>query len=163
MTRHFARSPHGTRARASAPINVGPNVSIAAAIRLEVGIIAAMSVEGAFDGEAFLTFVKEILAPALQPGDHVVMDNLGAHRMAGVINAVEAVGANVLFLPPYSPDLNPIEQFWSTFKEWLRSAAARTNEALQMAITDGLELATCPRTLGWFKDSGYFQCKLKPL
>lgn len=155
MTRHFARSPHNTRARASAPINVGPNISIVAAIRLEEGVCAAMALEGAFDGAAFMVFINEILAPALHPGDYVIMDNLGAHRVPELVPAIEAVGAHVHFLPPYSPDYNPIERFWSTFKEWLRAAAARTNEALQKAIADGLELATCPRTIGWFKGSGY--------
>lgn len=104
MTRHFARSMHGVRAYASAPINIGLNISIVAAIRLEEGICAAMTLEGAFDGDSFMAFVTEILAPALRPDDHVFLDNLGAHRVPALVPAIEAVGAHVHFLPPYSPD-----------------------------------------------------------
>lgn len=163
MTRHFARAPRGVRAHASAPINIGLNVSIVAAIRLDEGICAAMLIEGAFDGDSFMAFINEILVPELQPDDHVILDNLGAHRVPDLVPAIEAIGAHVHFLPTYSPDLNPIEQFWSSFKERLRAAAARTKEALEKAIAEGLDLAVEHQTLGWFKDSGYVQLKGKPL
>ena len=155
MTRHFARSPEGTRAHGSAPINLGPNISIVAGIRLLDGICAAMTIEGAFDGEAFMTFINEVLVPALLPDDHVVLDNLGAHRVPGVVTAIEAAGAHVHFLPPYSPDFNPIEHFWSTFKEALRAVAARTKEALDAAVARGLDATNSSQVHGWFKGCGY--------
>ena len=155
MTRRFARSLHGTRAHAAAPINIGLNISVVAAIRLEESVVAAMSTEGSFDGELFLAFTTEILAPALHPGDYVVLDNLGAHRTSGIVEAIEAVGAHVLFLPPYSPDFNPIESCWSFFKEWLRGQAARTKNALDIAISKGLDLVNATQVAGWFKGCGY--------
>lgn len=155
MTRLFARSMHNTRAYASAPINTGCNISIVAAIRLEQGVVAAMTTEGAFDGPLFLAFIKEILVPVLRPGDHVLLDNLGAHRTAGVVEAIEAAGAHVIPLPPYSPDFDPVEPFWSNFKAWMRGQAARTKEALEAAIAQGLYLATPAQVHGWFKGSGY--------
>jgi transposase len=146
---------HNTRARASAPINFGCNISIVAAIRLEQGIIAAMTTEGAFDGALFLAFIKEILVPTLRKGDHVLMDNLGAHRTAGVVEAIEASGADVIWLPPYSPDYDPVEPLWSNFKAWMRGQAARTKEALEAAIAQGLGLVTPTQVAGWYKGSGY--------
>lgn len=155
MTRLFARSMHNTRARASAPINFGCNVSIVAAIRLEQGVIAAMTTEGAFDGPLFSAYIREILVPVLRPGDHVFMDNLGAHRADGVAEAIEAAGAHVIWLPPYSPELDPVEPLWSNFKDWMRSQAARTKEALETAIAQGLERVTPAQVHGWFRGSGY--------
>lgn len=163
MTRRYARSEHGMRARASAPINIGLNISIVAAIRLDQGICAAMTLECAFDGDTFMAFITEILVPALRRDDHVILDNLGAHRVPELVPAIEAVGAHVHFLPRYSPDLNPIEPYWSNFKERLRATAARTKEALETAIVDGLNLDVSRQTLGWFKGSGYVQRKGNPL
>lgn len=155
MTRYYARTLHGIRALASAPINVGPNISIVGAIRLGEGVCAAMTLEGAFDGKSFMSFISEILVPVLHVDDHVIMDNLGAHRVPELVEAIEAVGAHVHFLPPYSPDLNPIEPLWSNFKERLRAAAARTKAALDNAIADGLKLVGPNQILGWFKGCGY--------
>lgn len=154
MTRRFARSLKGQRARGSCPVNHGPNVSVAGAIRLS-GVVTALVLDGAYDGEAFITFTTACLAPALSPGDVVVMDNLASHKVEGVIEAIEAVGARVLYLPPYSPDFNPIEMCWSKVKEYLRSQAARTSEALDSAIARGLDLVTNSDLLGWFKHCGY--------
>jgi transposase len=114
-----------------------------------------MTLEGAFDGEAFMAFTKKILIQVLHPDDHVIMDNLGIHKVPELVPAIEAVGAHVHFLPRYSPDLNPIESFWSTFKEKLRTAAARTKETLDEAIADGLKLVAPSQIIGWFKDCGY--------
>jgi len=114
-----------------------------------------MILEGAFDGESFLAYIAEFLAPALRPGDVVVMDNLASHKVTGVVAAVEAVGARVLYLPPYSPDFNPIEMCWSKVKEYLRAQAARTRGALDDAIARGLELVTLSDLRGWFKHCGY--------
>ena len=154
MARRFARAPKGQRAVGSCPVNYGPNVSVVGAIRL-AGVVTAMIVDGAFDGEAFTAFTTAFLAPALKPGDVVVMDNLASHKLQAVIQAIEAVGARVLFLPPYSPDYNPIEMCWSKVKEYLRSQAARTSKALDDAIARGLELITLSDLVGWFKHCGY--------
>ena len=154
MARRFARALQGQRAYGSCPLNYGPNVSVAGAVRLD-GVVAAMVLDGAFDGEAFLAFTTSILAPALQPGDVVVMDNLASHKVKGVITAIEAVGARVMYLPPYSPDFNPIEMCWSKVKAYLRAQAARTSKALDDAIARGLDLVTLSDLRGWFQHCGY--------
>lgn len=154
MTRRFARALRGQRARGKCPVNYGPNVSVVGAVRLD-GLVEALVLDGAFDGEAFMAFTTQLLAPSLRPGDVVVMDNLASHKIVGIVEAIEAVGARVLYLPPYSPDFNPIEMCWSKVKEFLRSQAARTSKALDEAIARGLELVTCSDLRGWFKHCGY--------
>jgi transposase len=154
MTRHFARALQGQRAFGSCPVNYGPNVSVAGAIRLD-GVVAALIVDGAFDGEAFVAFTQSVLAPCLRADDVVVMDNLASHKVSGVVEAIEAVGARVMYLPPYSPDFNPIEMCWSKVKEYLRAQAARTSKALDDAIARGLDLVTLSDLSGWFGHCGY--------
>jgi transposase len=154
MTRHFARALQGPRAFGSCPVNYGPNVSVAGAIRLD-GVVAALIVDGAFDGEAFVAFTQSVLAPCLRADDVVVMDNLASHKVSGVVEAIEAVGARVMYLPPYSPDFNPIEMCWSKVKEYLRAQAARTSKALDDAIARGLDLVTLSDLSGWFGHCGY--------
>lgn len=154
LTRHFARSPQGQRAYASAPVNWGPNVSVLGAMG-HTGMMAAMSIEGPTDGDVFHTFIEQLLVPELRPGQVVVMDNLGAHKVAAVRQAIESVGARLLYLPPYSPDLNPIELCWSKLKAWLRGQAARTQEALDEALTEAFQLITSQDAHGWFKYRGY--------
>ena len=112
MTRLYARSPKGQRAFGHAPRNWGQNVSIIGALGLQ-GPLASGYLVGATDGAAFLAYVEQRLVPALWPGAVVVMDNLRAHKVRGVRETIEAVGARVLYLPPYSPDFNPIELAWS--------------------------------------------------
>jgi transposase len=107
-----------------------------------VGVVAAMTVEGFVDGAAFLAFVQEVLVSHLQPGQVVVRDNLKAHQVAGVQKAIEAVGARLLYLLPYSPDFSPIEECWSKIKAILRTKAARTLESLQQAITEAFAAIT---------------------
>lgn len=119
------------------------------------GVEALMTVNGATDGDIFLVFVREVLAPTLQPGDVVIWDNLGAHRSSVVREAVEARGASVVFLPPYSPDMNPIERCWSKIKTYLRAAKARTREALEAAIKQALATVTESDARAWFKHCGY--------
>jgi len=114
-----------------------------------------MTLTGAADAAAFETFLGHVLVPALKPGDVVVMDNLAAHKVAAVREKVEAAGATVLYLPPYSPDLNPIEKMWSKVKQFLRSAAARTKDALEAAIADALAAVTADDCRGWFQSRGY--------
>jgi transposase len=156
MSRRFARALRGQRAHGHCPINYGPNVTVVGAIRLE-GVVTAMSLEGAMDGEAFVAFTEGFLAGSLRPGDVVVMDNLASHKVEGVVEAIEAVGASVLYLPPYSPEYNPIEMCWSKVKAFLRAQAARTKESLDRALAQGLDLITFRDLIGWFKHCGYVE------
>lgn len=156
MYRRYSRSLRGTRADGSAPVNYGDNISLIGAIRLD-GITTAMTLAGAVDGEAFMAFTEHMLAPALRPGDVVVMDNLAAHKVHGVREAIEAVGARLIYQPPYSPDLNPIEKCWSKVKHILRSIGARTKESLHQAMAQALDRITLSDLLGWFKYCGYGQ------
>ena len=154
MTRLYARSPRGQRARGSAPRNYGPNVSVLAALSL-AGPLASLHVEGSADGELFRLFVTEVLVPVLWPGAVVVWDNLSIHQAAGVREAIEAAGARLVCLPPYSPDLNPIEHAWSKFKSQLRKAAARTTKALHAALSEALAAISPSDAQGYFRHCGY--------
>ena len=129
LTRLYARAPKGERAFGETPRNWGKNVTLIAALSPE-GLTAAMSVEGATDGTAFETYVKHFLAPTLKAGQVVVMDNLQVHKSTRVRELIEGAGAEVLFLPPYSPDFSPIEEAFSKVKGILRWVGARTREAL---------------------------------
>jgi transposase len=153
MARHYARSPQGERVHTSKPINKGQNSTVLGALSL-TGILAAMTVEGSTDAQVFLTSVKTILVPALRPGQVVCMDNLSAHQVDGVQEAIEAVGARLEYLPPYSPDLSPLEACWSTFKSILRATAARTRDLLDQAITEALDRITPEDARGWFAHCG---------
>jgi len=115
------------------------------------GIVAAMTIEEATDGDIFLAYLDHCLCPKLRAGDVVVMDNLSSHKVADVRERIERCGAEVLYLPPYSPDLNPIEKTWSKLKTLLRSAKARSKEALDQAITELLPLITAEDAMAWFK------------
>ncbi len=119
------------------------------------GIEAVMTVPSATDGDVFRAYVEQVLCPKLRPGDAVVLDNLSAHKVAGIRERVEACGARLLYLPPYSPDLNPIEQAWSKFKQFPRAAKARTAEALDKAITEALQTITADNAAAWFHHCGY--------
>ncbi len=154
MTRRYGRAPRGQRAEGRAPVNYGPNVTIIGAIRLS-GVVTALSIEAATDAEIFIAFTEKCLAPELKPGDIVFMDNLGAHKDTKVRAAIEARGAQLVLLPPYSPDLNPIEQCWSKIKGYLRSVGARTKETLYQALVQGFDLVTLKDLFGWFKYCGY--------
>jgi transposase len=115
------------------------------------GVIATMTIEAATDREIFLAYLDEVLCPKLRPGDVVVMDNLSSHKVKGVRERIEAVGAQLLYLPPYSPDLNPIEKAWAKLKQLLRAAKARTKEALDQAIAQLLPLLTAEDAKAWFR------------
>ena len=119
------------------------------------GVQALMTIKGATDGDTFLVFVREVLAPTLHEGDVVIWDNLGAHRSMVVRQAVEARGARLIFLPPYSPDMNPIERCWSKIKTALRAAKARTRNELDKALATAIQLVTKADIQGWFKHCGY--------
>lgn len=124
MTRVYGRAKAGERVLETVPQNYGENVSMLAAISL-AGVSAPMTITGAVDGLVFLEYVKQVLCPTLTVGDVVVMDNLSVHKIKGVREAIEAQGARLVYLPPYSPDLNPIEKCWSKIKTYLRKAKAR--------------------------------------
>ena len=111
--------------------------------------------EGALDGDLFREYVSQCLAPALQPGDIVIMDNLSSHKVDGVIEPIIAAGATVRYLPPYSPDLNPIELMWSKIKAYLRKLKARTKDALQKALTEALDNIRPADVLARFAELGY--------
>ena len=154
MTRVYGRAQPGERVMETVPQNYGENVSMLAAISM-TGVSAPMTITGAVDGLVFLEYVKQVLSPTLVVGDVVVMDNLSAHKIAGVRQAIEKCGARLAYLPPYSPDLNPIEKCWSKIKTYLRAAKARTYETLTAALKEALLTITAADIRGWFASCGY--------
>ena len=150
MTRLYARSLGGQRIHESTPGGHWKIMTILGAMSLR-GMVATMTVEAATDREIFLAYVEHVLCPALKSGDVVVMDNLSSHKVNGVREWIEKAGAEVLYLPPYSPDLNPIEKAWAKLKQLLRSAKARTKETLDQAIEEALKLISADNAQAWFK------------
>ena len=150
MTRLYARSPGGARIHETTPDGRWKILTILGAISTR-GMIATMTIEAATDREIFLAYLDEVLCPKLRPGDVVVMDNLSSHKVNGVRERIEAVGARLLYLPPYSPDLNPIEKAWAKLKQLLRAAKARTKEDLDHAIAQLLPLLTAEDAKAWFR------------
>ena len=155
MVRLFARAFRGQRAVDAVPGNRGTNVSLIGALSLD-GLVASMTINGSVDTAVFLSYVNSVLAPQLWVGALVVMDNLKVHHAHSVRCAIEAVGAHVVFLPPYSPDLSPIELCWSKLKQFLRSSGARTYEALNQAMTEGVDVITEDDAIGLFNHCGLF-------
>ena len=154
MTRQRGRAKRGGRVHAKAPCGRWQSTTMISSIRLD-GTTACMTIAGATDTEVFRTYVQEVLCPTLRKGDLVVMDNLGAHKSPATLELISAKGAEVLFLPAYSPDLNPIEKMWSKVKSSLRSAEARTPDELDAAIAAALEKITPKDAVGWFASCGY--------
>ncbi len=148
MTRRYARSPKGSRAYNNAPYLRGQNLTLIGAMALR-GLIGEMTLPGATDGLAFKTYVTQVLVPKLWAGACTVMDNLPAHKVTGICSAIEAVGATVIYLSPYSPDFSPIENCWFKVKEFLRARAARTYAELDQAITDALAAVTTKDIIHW--------------
>jgi transposase len=156
MTRLRARAPRGERAYGKIPRNRGKNQTLIAAITLQGGMgEAALAIEGSTDAELFEAYVEELLAPTLEAGQVVVLDKLGAHRTERVKELIEARGCDLLFLPSYSPDLNPIEEAFSKIKNLVRKAQARTREALNEAISEAMSAITLEDVAGWFSHCGY--------
>lgn len=133
MTPRYARAPVGERAQASRPVNRGKNISIIGAVRLS-GVVAIRTFEGAVNVDKFLSFLANDLLPFTRAGDVLIMDNLKVHRDPQVVALIQQAGVKVLFLPPYSPEFNPIELYWSCFKRLLRRVEARTKQDLLRAI-----------------------------
>jgi transposase len=154
MTRLRGRSPRGRRLVAAVPHGHWKTSTFVAGLRCD-GLTAPLVIDGAMNGEMFLAYVEQILAPTLSPADVVIMDNLPSHKVAGVREAVEARGAILLYLPAYSPDLNPIEQWFAKLKALLRKAAARTFDALIHAIATALETFTPLECANYLPNSGY--------
>jgi len=154
LTRLRGRAPKGERVHASAPCGHWHTTTMISSIRLD-GSTACMAIEGATDTEVFQTYVREVLCPTLREGDLVVMDNLSPHKNDQTLALIALAGAGVLFLPAYSPDLNPIEKMWSKVKNHLRSAEARTQETLIAAIGLALRTVTPQDALNWFASCGY--------
>ncbi len=154
MTRLYGRAAKGERVIDTVPQNYGENITMLASLSLS-GIKAPMTINGAVDGIVFKVYVEQVLCPTLSVGDTVVMDNLPAHKVSGIKELIEAKGAKLIYLPPYSPDLNPIEKCWSKIKTHLRKAKARTRAELEKALQEALLLITKEDALGWFKSCGY--------
>lgn len=156
MTRLYGRSFGGRRLVDAAPHGHWCTTTMLSAMRLD-GSTAAMVIEEPTDADVFEAYVVQVLIQSLRPGDIVVMDNLPPHKKPGVIAAIQAAGAAVWFLPPYSPDLNPIEKMWSKIKAYLRKVKARTPAALFDAIAAALLTVTASDAFNWFASCGYTQ------
>jgi transposase len=156
MIRLRGRSPRGARLIDRTPHGHWKTSTFIGALRHD-GVIAPSVFDGAINGDAFLAYVEQILVPALRSGDIVIMDNLSSHKVAGVRAAIEAAGASLLFLPPYSPDLNPIEMLFAKFKALLRSMAARTVETLWDALGKLPDMVTARECANFLRHAGYFQ------
>jgi transposase len=154
MARRRGWAAKGMRCRASVPHGHWNTTTFVGALTLS-GLRAPMLLDGPMDGEAFLAWCELMLGPILRPGDIVIMDNLPAHKVAGIREAIEAAEASLVYLPPYSPDFNPIEKMWSKVKTLLRSAKARTDDALLAAIGTALSRVTARDAEGWFASCGY--------
>jgi transposase len=163
MTRRYGRASHGERVREGAPAGHWRTLTLLGAITLD-GLLASMTIESPTDGDVFLAYLEQVLCPRLRPGQIVVMDNLSAHKHPQVRMLIEQAGAQVLYLPPYSPDFNPIEQCWAKIKEYLRGAKARLCDALEQAITAAIATITQENSVAWFQHCGYpDMATLKPL
>jgi transposase len=154
LTRLRGRAPRGKRVHASAPHGHWQTTTMISSIRLD-GSTACMTIEGPTDAEVFRAYVRRVLRPTLRQGDLVVMDNLSPHKSQPTLSLIAQAGAEVLFLPAYSPEFNPIEKMWSKIKASLRSAQARTQPALIEAIARALESVTAQDARNWFAHCGY--------
>jgi len=156
MTRRYGRSARGERLVCKVPHGHWKTSTFVAALRHN-RVTAPLLLDGPMNGPSFLAYVEQVLAPTLQPGDVVIMDNVSIHKVAGVREAIEARGATLLYLPPYSPDLNPIEQFFSTLKSILRKVAARSITTLWQAIRSALKAFSSRECAAYLLNAGYGQ------
>ena len=156
MARLYGWSPIGQRVYSPIPFKRGKNVTLIGAIGSK-GMIAEMMFQGSLNATAFEIFIKEYLLPALKPGQVVIMDNFRVHKSKKASDLLYSEGNDILFLPPYSPQLNPIELAWSKIKNSLRTTAARTYESLVDAVRVAIESVTISDALGWFSHCGYFE------
>jgi transposase len=154
MARRYGRAPKGERLRAAIPHGHWKTTTFVAGLRLE-GIVAPLVFDGPINAQVFEAYVEQFLAPTLRAGDVVVMDNLSSHKRPKVRELIETAGAHLLYLPPYSPDFNPIENMFSKLKALLRKAAERTVEGLWRAIADCIPLITPRECANYFEAAGY--------
>ena len=154
MARRYGRAPRGERCQAPVPYGHWKTTTFVGALRLE-GMTAPMVLDGAMHGAAFLAYVEQVLVPTLSPGDIVIMDNLSAHKSPAVRHAIEAAGAELRFLPPYSPDFNPIEMAFSKLKAFLKKTAARTVDDIWDAIANGINTFTPTECQNYFTAAEY--------
>ena len=154
MTPTRARSPRGERVYDYVPRNRGQVITLIGALSLS-GLIAMATINAATSGDVFTAYVEQVLVPELKPGDIVIMDRLGAHRIARVRELIECAGARLLLLPSYSPEFNPIETFWAWLKERLRRAKARSRDAVDREVLRAMNELPRSHIVSWFKDSGY--------
>ena len=154
MARLYGRALRGERCRAAVPHGHWKTTTFTSGLRLG-GLAAPMILDGPMDGSAFRAYVTQVLVPELAPGDTVIMDNLPAHKVRGVRDAIEAAGAKLIYLPPYSPDFNPIEMAFAKLKAFLRAAAARTIPDLWDALKNALDAFTPNECRNYFSAAGY--------
>ena len=154
MTRRYGWAPRPERVSEAVPAGHWHTLTVLAAMTLD-GMLASMSIESPTDGDVFLAFIEQVLGPKLHPGHVVVLDNLGAHKVEGVRELVESRGAQLIYLPPYSPDFNPIEQAWSKLKQLLRGVKARVLDQLEPAIAQAIDAITPQNAQAFFKHRGY--------
>lgn len=154
LTRRYGRAPKGQRVVCAVPSEHEEKVSVIGALGV-AGIRSALSLEGAVDGDVFQEFVEKMLAPTLKEGDVVVMDNVPFHKMKRIEELLTEAKAKVMFLPPYSPDYSPIENFWSKVKGVLRSLEARSKRSLEKALSKAFASITQEDIQGWFTHCGY--------
>jgi transposase len=154
LTRLYARALGGARSSEAVPRNYGASTSMIATIGIN-GIDAPMLIEGSVDTLVFNAYCEEVLRPSLKSGEIIVLDNLGAHRASRIEEIAAACGAQVIWLPPYSPDFSPIELMWSKVKAYLKKVKARTQADLEKAIAEALQTITLSDCLNWFRHCGY--------
>lgn len=159
MTRRYGWAPRPQRVSEAVPAGHWRTLTVLAALTLD-GMLASMTIESPTDGDVFLAFLEQVLGPKLQPGHVVVLDNLGAHKIEGVRQLIESRGAQLLYLPPYSPDFNPIEQAWSKLKKFLRGVKARALDQLEPAIAQAIAAITPQNAQAFFHHCGYGVQKL---
>jgi transposase len=154
LTRRYGRAKGKARVKDSTPLNTPKATTIVSSVRLE-GTTIPEFLSGAMNGSMFLDYIQLELVPALHAGDLVIMDNLRCHKVRGVKEAIQQAGAQLLYLPPYSPDFNPIEMMWSKLKAILRKVKARTVDSLLTALPKAFQAVSVSDITGWFRESGY--------
>jgi transposase len=154
MTRLYGRGASNERVTEHTPDTRFERTTVLSFIRAN-GDMVPLIIEGSLNGELFREYITQCLAPTLKTGNIVVMDNLSSHKVEGIMEPIITAGATIRYLPPYSPDLNPIEMMWSKIKAYLRTVKARTKELLETAIADALNLISVSDILGWFAEDRY--------
>lgn len=155
LVRSHARAPSGTRAAARRPANRGKNVTVIGGVCLDSGVVATRTYLGAMNATRFIDWLNAYLLPAVGTERVIVLDNLRVHHVAPVRELIEQAGCRLVYLPPYSPDLNPIEMVWSKLKAYLRKRAERSTQRVRRAVHWGLRTVRHTDVAGWFDHSGY--------